>query len=77
VIDRNDFLLSVGRIDSTAPGFKPIWETCTRDELAHRIKRLRAALPHCRGRAEDIREHVEQHIEFLKAVGTSRFAEVK
>ena len=51
----------------------PFWETCDNVTLNERIRRLERALRYCRGRASDIREHVEEHIRFLKGVREQRF----
>jgi hypothetical protein len=51
---------------------EPFWKRCTAVELQYRIQRLERALPYCRGRAADIRPHVEEHIRFLKGVFQKR-----
>lgn len=46
---------------------RPWWADCPPDELQAGIARVRRALPFCRGRAADIRAHVEQHLACLES----------
>lgn len=51
----------------------PFWETCSPEVLLTRINRLTWAKRYCRGRAEDIHSHVQEHAEFLKGIYQQRF----
>ena len=56
------------QIDSTALGFHPWWTHATQEEIAQRITRLEQVKYYCKGRAADLRPHVEEHILFLKGL---------
>lgn len=51
-------------VDVTKP-FPPDWQSRP-DYIRYRIMRLQRALPYCRGRAQDIRGHVEMEIHRLR-----------
>lgn len=53
-------------LDSTADDFIPWWKRVDEDEFVLRLNRYRRALYFCKGRAADLRPHLQKFIRFLE-----------
>lgn len=59
--------------DSTSEGFTPWWTRCTEEEFDIQLRRLRRALRFCRGRAADLKPHLQAHIDFLEIYRLTKY----